>query len=329
MINIRRITISYVAMTVLLVAVVLFCVMSGSVQISFDELMNPDSVSASILFDIRIPRVLAAVFAGGALSVAGYCLQTFFHNPVAGPYLLGISSGAKLAVAILLIFLSGSISITGSLAMIGISFFGAMIAMGFVLVLSRHVGSMSMLLVCGVMIGYICTAACDFLVTFANDSDIVNLHNWSKGSLGGISMSQAMVMAIGVTLGVIFTGFLSKPMSAFLVSENYAASLGVNIPIFKIQLVLVSSFLSACVTAFAGPISFVGIAVPHIVRKVIPTARPIILIPACFMSGAIFTCLCDLLSRKLFAPTELSISTVTAIIGSPIVIYMLINRNKV
>ena len=326
--NVRRITTAYIILAVVLFAVIVLCILSGSVPISILEAFDSQSMSASILLDIRIPRVLAAVFAGGALSVAGYCLQTFFHNPVAGPYLLGISSGAKLSVAILLIFLSGGVSVTSSVSMIGISFIGAMLAMGFVLIISKHVGNMSMLLVCGVMIGYICTAACDFLVTFAQDSDIVNLHNWSKGSLGGISLSQAIVMAAAVIIGVICAGFLSKPMSAFLVSENYAASLGVNIPLFKIELVMISSFLSACVTAFAGPISFVGIAVPHIVRKVFDTAKPRALLPACFMSGAVFTCLCDLIARKMFAPTELSISTVTAIIGSPIVIYMLINRNR-
>jgi len=326
--NKKRIIVTYILIAGLLVASVILCTLVGTVSISFKDIFIPDTVSRSIVFDIRLPRMIAAVFAGGALAVSGYCLQTFFHNPIAGPYLLGISSGAKLVVALMMVVTAGEIGILSSVSMIGASFLGAMIAMGFVLVISRHVGSMSMLLVCGVMIGYICTAICDLVVTFASDSDIVNLHNWSRGSLSGISLSQALVMGAVVTLSVIIAFTLSKPMSAFLVSENYARSLGVNIRVFKIVLVVISSLLSATVTAFAGPVSFVGIAVPHLIRKLLKSAKPQYIIPACFLGGAVFTCLCDLISRTVFAPTELSISTVTAIFGSPVVIYMLIKRNR-
>lgn len=324
----KRIITAYILLFIALLIVTAICILAGSVKINLTELKDYESVSRSIVMNIRLPRVIAAIFTGGALAVSGYCLQTFFHNPVAGPYLLGISSGAKLSVAVAIIVLSGRISVLGNISMIFASFIGAMIAMMFVLVISRHVGSMSMLLVCGVMIGYICTAICDLLVTFADDSDIVNLHNWSRGSLSGINLNQALIMAIAVSIAVVLVCFILKPMAAFLVSENYAKSVGVNISLFKIQLVVLSSFLSACVTAFAGPVSFVGIAVPHIIRKVFKTAKPQYLVPACFLGGAVFTCICDLISRTLFAPTELSISTVTAIIGSPVVIYMLINRNK-
>jgi iron complex transport system permease protein len=135
-------------------------------------------------------------------------------------------------------------------------------------------------------------------------------------------------MGVVITIAAISVFLLSKPMSAFLVSESYAKSVGVNINSFKIKLVILSSLLSACVTAFAGPVSFVGIAVPHLVRKLISNSKPKYMIPACFFLGAVFTCICDLLSRTLFAPTELSISTVTAIFGSPVVIYMMIKRSK-
>lgn len=324
----KRTVISYVVLALLLIVACMLCVFIGTANVDFKEMFSIGSVSNSIVFSIRIPRMLAAVFAGGALAVSGYCLQTFFHNPIAGPYLLGISSGAKLSVALVLVALAGKISVMNSFSMVLVSFIGAMLAMGFVLIISRHVASMSMLLVCGVMIGYICTAICDLVVTFANDSDIVNLHNWSRGSLSGIIMSQAVTMGVVVIIATIFVFFLSKPMSAFLVSENYAKSVGVNVKLFRILLVVLSSLLSATVTAFAGPVSFVGIAVPHLIRKTLKTAKPASLIPACFLGGAFFTCICDLISRMIFAPTELSISTVTAIFGSPVVIYMLINRNR-
>lgn len=324
----KRIIIAYFLLSVALIATCVLCVFVGSAVVVVPEILNPETISHSIVFDIRLPRMIAAIFAGGALAVAGYCLQTFFHNPIAGPYLLGISSGAKLMVAIALIIFAGKVSMLSNVFMVTASFIGAMIAMGFVLLISRHVASMSMLLVCGVMIGYICTAICDLIIAFADDSDIVNLHNWSRGSMSGITMPQAKIMAIVVIICTVGTIALSKPMSAFLVSENYAKSVGVNLSIFKVLLVIVSSLLSATVTAFAGPVSFVGIAVPHLVRKIYSTSKPIYLIPACFLGGAVFTCICDLIARTLFAPTELSISTVTAIFGSPVVVYMMIKRNK-
>ena len=324
----KRIVISYFVLAAILIVASFLCIIVGTASTNFAEVFVNGSVSNSIVFGIRIPRMIAAVFAGGALAVSGYCLQTFFHNPIAGPYLLGISSGAKLTVALVLVFFAGNVSVMSSLFMVSSAFIGAMIAMGFVLIISRRVNSMSMLLVCGVMIGYICTAICDLVVTFADDSDIVNLHNWSKGSLSGITLSQSEVMAVVISISVVAVFLMSKPMSAFLVSENYARSVGVNISLFKVALVVSSSLLSATVTAFAGPVSFVGIAVPHLIKKFFRTSRPVLIIPACFLGGAVFTCVCDLISRTVFAPTELSISTVTAIFGSPVVIYMLINKNR-
>lgn len=323
-----RLVISYVIIAVLLITASLLCIFVGTTKIDISEITKAGSVSNSIVLNIRIPRMLAAIFAGGALSVSGYCLQTFFHNPIAGPYLLGISSGAKLFVAAVMIFIAEKLSVLSNVALILAAFLGAMSAMAFVIIISKRVRSMSMLLVCGVMIGYICTAICDLIVTFAEDSDIVNLHNWSRGSLSKVLMDQAIIMGVVITIAAISVFLLSKPMSAFLVSESYAKSVGVNINSFKIKLVILSSLLSACVTAFAGPVSFVGIAVPHLVRKLISNSKPKYMIPACFFLGAVFTCICDLLSRTLFAPTELSISTVTAIFGSPVVIYMMIKRSK-
>ena len=324
----KNITISYLCIVATLIVSCILCIFVGSAKVSISDLFVSDSIGRSIIFEIRIPRMIAAIFAGGALAVSGYCLQTFFHNPIAGPYLLGISSGAKLAVAIIMIIFAGRVSVLSSFSMILSAFVGALISMSFVLLISKYVGNMSMLLVCGVMIGYICTAVCDLLIAFADDSDIVNLHNWSRGSLSGIMLSQALVMAVVVIVCFALSLIIAKPMSAFLVSENYAKSVGVNIRFLRAFLVILSSLLSATVTAFAGPISFVGIAVPHLVKKIVKSSKPICVIPACFLSGAVFTCICDLIARTLFAPTELSISTVTAVFGSPVVIYMLINRNR-
>ena len=315
--------------------VVLLCVLNiciGSVSITvFDILASIQGKAvenARILWDIRMPRMLAALILGGALGLAGYLLQTFFHNPIAGPFTLGISSGAKLMVSLVMVASLGNALKLSSWLMIIAAFVGAMICMGFVILMSRVMDQMSMLIVSGVMIGYICSAITDFIVTFADDADIVNLHNWSKGSFSGITWNNVSIMAIvtGVTLIWIF--LLSKPLSAYQMGESYARNMGLNVQMFRILLVLLSSVLSACVTAFAGPVSFVGIAVPHLVKNLFGTAKPILMIPACFLGGATFCLFCDLLARTMFAPTELSISTVTAVFGAPVVIYIMIHRKK-
>ena len=278
--------------------------------------------------EIRFPRALAAAVLGGALALSGYLLQTFFQNPIAGPFILGISSGAKLVVALVMVCSLGRAVHVSSMVMIAAAFVGAMISMGFVLLMSRMMDRMSMLIVSGVMIGYICSAVTDFIVTFADDSNIVNLHNWSKGSFSGISWENVILLSAVTFLSFLMVFCMSKPISAYQMGEAYARNMGVNIPLFRSMLVILSSVLSACVTAFAGPVSFVGIAVPHLVKSLFRTTKPILMIPGCFLGGAVFCLLCDLLARILFAPTELSISTVTAVFGAPIVIFIMIRRKK-
>lgn len=302
----------------------------GSADISFSQAISAvfgeENIASDILWKIRIPRALAALLLGGALSLSGYLLQTFFHNPIAGPFVLGVSSGAKLIVAISMIFSAGIFGSLSSAFMIISAFIGSMISLGFVLLVSRKVKQMSMLVVCGVMIGYICSAVTDFLVTFADDSDIVNLHDWSMGTFSGTSMDNVKVISLFVLIGLVGTILLSKPIGAYMLGESYAKNMGVNIKLLRALLIVLSGLLSACVTAFAGPVSFVGIAVPHIIRVLFKTAKPLIMIPACFLGGSIFCMLCDMIARTVFAPTELSISTVTAIFGAPVVIIIMLNR---
>ena len=187
---------------------------------------------------------------------------------------------------------------------------------------------MSVLVVCGVMIGYICSAITDFMVTFAEDSNIVNLHNWSRGSFSGTSWENVRTMVPVVLIAMLLSFLLSKPMGAYQLGEKYAASLGVNLRRLRLALIFLSSILAATVTAFAGPISFLGIAAPHLIRQLLKTTKPILMIPACFLGGAVFCLLCDLLARTMFSPTELSISTVTAVFGAPVVIFMMLHRQK-
>lgn len=324
----------FAILLVLLFVSVISSISVGSTNISFKEVWNAlcgnkdNIVVYRIIWDVRMPRICAAIFLGGALTVSGYLLQIFFSNPIAGPFVLGISSGAKLTVALAMIcFISNGVQMSSGMLVLS-AFIGSMVSMGFVLLVSGKVKNMAMLVVCGVMIGYICSAICDFIVAFAEDSNIVNLHNWSLGSFAGMLWSHVSCMAVVITLAIICVFLLSKPMHAYQLGEEYAKNLGVNIKRFRLAIILLSGILSACVTAFAGPISFVGIAVPHLIRVMFKTSKPMVLVPGCFLGGACFCLICDMIARTVFAPIELSISSVTAIFGAPIVIIMLVKRKS-
>ena len=329
-----RIAGAFLLLIMLLLLSLIWSVCSGSVSVPImeflQELREPKlrGMAWTIIWEIRLPRALAALILGGALALSGYLLQTFFHNPIAGPFVLGISSGSKLLVALVMVgFLEWNITINSGM-LVAAAFAGALLSMLFVLLVARKMEQMAMLIVGGVMIGYICSAITDFVVTFASDADIVNLHNWSMGSFSGISWDNIRVMTPVVLVSLVCVFLLSKPISAYQLGEGYARSMGVNIAAFRVVLILLSSVLSACVAAFAGPISFVGIAVPHLAKSLFGTAKPILMIPACFLGGAGFCLLCDLIARTVFAPTELSISTVTALFGAPVVIYIMVHRKS-
>ena len=326
----KRYALSIVLLAGLLLALAVVNVHSGSLRLPVGEVIRTlllrTGENAAIIWDIRLPRILAVVLLGGALSVSGFLLQTFFANPIASPFILGISSGSRLMVSLIMVGALARGIIIGSALMIAAAFLGAMLCMGFVLLLSQKVRKMSLLIVCGVMIGDICSAITDFVVTFADDSNIVNLHNWSMGSFSGISWENLCVMAPVVLVTFLLTFLLSKPIGAYQMGEVYAQNMGVNIRAFRFALILLSSLMSACVAAFAGPISFVGIAVPHLVKALFQSAKPLLVIPGCFLGGAAFCLFCDLVARTVFAPTELSVSSVTAVFGAPVVIYIMVRR---
>ena len=332
--KIIRYTVSFILLGIALLLFLGWNICAGSVSVSLSDILKSvagqeiEATAESILWEIRMPRALTAAILGGALALSGYLLQTFFHNPIASPFVLGISSGAKLVVALVMVFAFGHAAKVSSVILISAAFVGAMISMGFVLLISKKVEQMSLLGVSGVMIGYICSAVTDLVVTFAEDADIVNLHNWSKGSFSGVTWDNVAVIAVVVFFVSVMVFFMSKPMSAYQLGEAYASNMGINIRWLRSMLVILSSILSACVTAFAGPVSFVGIAVPHLVKQLMHTSKPILMIPGCFLGGSVCCLFCDLLARTMFAPTELSISTVTAFFGAPVVIFILLRRQK-
>ena len=336
-VNLRRRTrygIVFLVLALAFCAIIVLNINIGSVPIPIGEIArilfkrSGDPTQVSIIWKIRLPRILMAALLGGALSLSGFLLQTFFANPIAGPFVLGISSGAKMVVALTMIYFLDHFNRVSSWTLIVAAFIGSLLSVGFILLLSRRLKHMAVLLVAGIMIGYICSAVTDFIITFAEDSDIVNLHGWSLGSFSGMSWDGVVTATIivGITSALVF--LLSKPIGAYQLGEAYAQSMGVNIKLFRVALIVLSSILSACVTAFAGPISFLGIAAPHLVKRSLNTSRPLVVIPATFLGGAVFCMACDLIARTVFAPTELNISTVTSIFGAPVVIAMMLRRQK-
>lgn len=324
---------AFISLAVLFVIILVASINTGSVHISVMEIINillkrtgEEAAAYSIIWKIRLPRLLMAAVLGGALALSGYLMQTFFRNPIAGPYVLGISSGAKMVLAVVTIIWSGHIASMPVSLNVLTSFAGSMLCMLFVLSFAGKVKSMATLLVVGVMIGNICSAVTDFMINFANEAQIVNLTHWSLGTFSGASWTNLKAATVLILITFILTFLTAKPMSAYQLGEDYAKSMGINIKIFRIILITLASMLSACVTAFAGPIAFVGIAVPHITKLLFGTAKPIVMIPAVTMCGSIFCMACDLIARTALAPSELSIGTVTSVIGAPIVIWLMVGR---
>ncbi len=331
----RRYVVGFVVLFVALAALVVANMVTGGSSVSPSRSLelvlagpHAQDTSAQIIWGIRLPRLCAAALLGGMLSVAGLFLQTLFDNPIAGPYVLGISSGAKLSVALVMVWSLSHGHALGSVALVAAAFVGALASMLFVLAVSGRVSGAATLIVCGVMIGYVCSAITDMVVTFADDANIVNLHSWSQGSFSGLGWESVGPMAAVAVLALGCATLLAKPMGAYQLGEGYAASVGVNVRLLRTLLILVASVLAACVTAYAGPISFVGIAVPQLVKGLLGTARPLVTIPGSFLAGASFCLLCDLIARTAFAPTELGISTVTAVFGAPVVLWMLMTRRR-
>lgn len=311
-----------------------FCIRFGSVKIDIKEVIhiifkneafNP--TNKDIVMDIRFPRALATLVGGAALALSGLLLQIFFKNPIVEPYVLGISSGATLFVALIMLggFTFGFENPSPYMLVLA-AFIGALLVMMLVVVFAIKVKDIVTLLVIGIMVGYICSAVTNLLIAFADKEQIYGFVMWTKGSFSGFTWNNIKVlMFVGIPI-IIASFFAVKPLNAFLMGEEYAKSMGVDIKKFRLIIILIASILTAVVTAFTGPIAFIGLAVPHITRLIFKTSDNRILIPGTVIIGAIVTSFCDLICRTLFAPTELSISAITSFMGAPIVIYLILKR---
>ena len=331
--NRRHIYIFPVFVLVLVISAI-FNLSIGTAEIKISEILgiitgriSPEIVESFILLKIRIPRLVAAILGGGYLAVSGLLMQVYFRNPIVGPYILGISSGATLTVGIVMLSaLSLGFAGVSPYMTVFAAFVGAFVVMIIVISVASRMKSVIALLLIGIMVGYIASAMTDMLVAFANAEKIKGFVLWGMGSFSGFSWNEIYIMLVAGGIMIICVYLMSKPLNAFLLGEDYAQSMGVNIKFFRLILILLSCALAALVTAGAGPIGFIGMAVPHMTRILFKTQNNRVLIPACMLLGGIVTSICDLIARTAFSPAELPLSSITAIFGAPIVIGLLVKR---
>lgn len=326
-----------------LLIILLFCVsmIIGAVDIPVSEVISILSGKTSekaswqyIVLQSRLPQTITAMLCGGALAVSGLMLQTAFRNPLADPGIFGINSGASMGVALVMLLLGGNItagtlSLTGFVATLFAAFIGAMLVMALILFFSTIVRNNVMLLIIGIMIGYITSSGISLLNFFATEEGVQSYMVWGLGNFGGVTMDQMPVFASICILGLITSLLLIKPLNALLLGEQYAENLGVNTLRVRNYLLVVTGLLTAITTAYCGPISFIGLAVPHIARMLLGTDNHQWLMPATILTGAVIAMLCNILCVLPGDNGIIPLNAVTPIIGAPIIIYVIAKQRKV
>ena len=327
-------------MGVLIVLLFIVNLLVGSVSIPAGEvfriLSGGEAGKASwsfILWESRLPQALTALLCGGALAVCGLMLQTAFKNPLAGPSILGINTGASLGVACVMLLFGGSISagtfsLSGFFSVLAGAFVGAMTIMALILFLSTLIRSNVMLLIAGIMIGYIASSVISLLNFFATAEGVQSYMIWGMGNFGGVSLQQMPAFASVTVLGLIGSLLLIKPLNALLLGDRYAENLGINIRSVRNWLLIVTGVLTAITTAFCGPVSFIGLAVPHVARLILGTSNHNSLLPVTILCGSAVALICNLLCVLPGEAGVIPLNAVTPVIGAPVVIYGIVSQRK-
>ena len=331
---------TYIYMVLGLSLVVLFIVdlLTGSVYISFGDIIRALSGKAetdiiNILCSFRLPRALTALLAGMALSVSGLQMQTVFRNPLAGPYVLGISSGASLGVAILILGLSSVMSVHISMAfnswaIVGSAWIGSGLVLVLIMIVSVRVRDIMTVLILGIMFASAVSALVSIMQYFSDESMLKSFVIWTMGSLGNLSWQQLHILIISIIAGLFISMLTTKKLNALLLGEDHARSLGLKIRTARILIFISTSILAGSVTAFCGPLAFIGIAVPHICRLIFATSSHNYLIAGTMMLGSIALLLSDIISQLPGNGRILPVNSVTALIGIPVLIWIIVRRNK-
>lgn len=322
----------------LIIVLFVLNLLTGSVDIPVRDVLSIlFSLSADndiwhyIIIETRLPQTITAMLCGSALAVSGLLLQTAFRNPLAGPSIFGISSGASLGVALVMLMMGGSVtaglfSVSGFVAILVAAFTGAMLVTAVIFFFSTLVRNSVMLLIIGVMVGYLSSSAITLLNFFATEEGVRSYMIWGMGSFSSVSLAQIPVFAVVTILGLLASVLLIKPLNALLLGEQYAENLGVNIRRTRHLLLVVTGLLTAITTAYCGPIAFIGLAVPHIARLVLGTENHRLLLPSTILCGAVVALLCNFIC---FLPGEsgiIPLNAVTPLVGAPVIIYVITQR---
>ncbi len=300
----------------------------------WDVLLNIENTQTSttigyIITELRLPRAVMAIFTGAGLAIAGLLMQTLFRNPLAGPFVLGISSGAGLGVA-LAIMTSTALGIksTYGLNMITASIAGSTAVLLLIILMSLRIKDTMGLLIVGLMVGSLSSAVVGILSYFSTNDELKRYVFWSLGSLGAVNWDDLLVLSMLFFIAIILLLLIIKPLNALLLGESYALSLGINIAKTRWIIIIITSILAGSITAFAGPIAFIGLAVPHLCRLILPTINHKILIPTAIMMGAILLLFCDIVSQLPFSDLSLPINAVTSLLGAPLIIWLIMRKRN-
>ena len=330
--------IPFVLLSLLLLACFILNISLGSVDIGIRDslmaLVKPDDGPTSyIIWNYRLPKAITAILVGAGLSLSGLLMQTLFRNPLAGPFVLGISSGASLGAAILLMGSAAlgsilGISLSGDIALAIAASVGSFVVLAVVVVVAARVKDTLALLIIGLMFGSLTAALVSILSYFSSAEQLQRFIFWSFGSVGNLSWSQVGLLGICVFLGLLISIGLIKSLNAFLLGENYASSMGVSIKRTRFWIILATGILAGSVTAFAGPIAFIGLAVPHLCRQFFNSMHHRVLVPAVLIYGPVLLLICDTIAQLPASAYVLPINAVTSIVGAPIVIWLLVRKRK-
>ena len=329
----------YIILSLLLVILAVLNIVLGSVRIPlaaiFDMLTGGDGGNPTwqvIVMQSRVPQCVTALLCGAALSAAGLMLQTTLANPLAGPSILGITSGSSLGVAIVALTTGCSFSaaseIMGITATVSGALIGAFVILAIILFLSTVVRSNTMLLIAGMMVGYIATSLISILNFFATAEGVHSYTIWGLGSFSGVSLSQMPFFVAAVSLGLLMAVLLIKPLYALLLGANYAKNIGINVRRVRCLLLIATGLLSAIVTAFCGPVSFIGLAIPHVARLIVGSSNHNVLMPVTILTGAAIALACNLICLLPGNAGVLPLNAVTPFFGAPVVIYVIVNQKR-
>jgi iron complex transport system permease protein len=331
-----------VGLLVALVGVFLLSLAIGSVNIPLKDILTvllggepTKAVWSNIVLDFRLPKALAAALAGAALAVSGLQMQTLFCNPLAGPFVLGINAGASLGVA-LVVLTAGTVGsaailsalVTNSFGLALAAIVGAGVVMAMVLLAAQRVQRSITLLILGLMFGYATNAVVSLLIHFSAAERVHAYINWTFGSFGGVTWTQMKVFGPAVLVGLVIGYTVAKPLNALLLGETYARSMGLNVTRARVWVVLSTAILAGAVTAFCGPIGFIGIAVPHLCRSLFNTSDHRVTVPACTLMGAVVALATDLIAHVPGSQVTLPLNAVTALVGAPVVIWVILRQRN-